>query len=205
MPSRRSPVAMAWARISKSSATSTRMVPTMPHAGGVSQVSAAGTVLTPARPRRTIRMIEVSELRKRFGPALALDGMTFTVTPRPGHRLRRPERRGQVHHDAGHPRPGPPRRGHRPDRRPPYRSLEHPLRHVGVAARRRRRCSRAARRATTCAGWPTPRACPRAESDEVLELTGLAASRRSRRPAATPSACASGSASPPPCSATRRC
>ncbi|MGH3166301.1 MAG: ATP-binding cassette domain-containing protein, partial [Trebonia sp.] len=26
-------------------------------------------------------MIEVSELRKRFGPVQALDGMTFTVAP----------------------------------------------------------------------------------------------------------------------------
>ncbi len=39
--------------------------------------------------------IEVCGLRKRFGPALALDGMTFTVLPGPGHRVRRAERRGK--------------------------------------------------------------------------------------------------------------
>ncbi len=50
--------------------------------------------------------IEVSGLRKRFGPTLALDGMSFTVAPGPGDRLRRPERRREVHHDAGDPRPG---------------------------------------------------------------------------------------------------
>ena len=36
--------------------------------------------------------IEVSGLRKRFGPVTALDGMTFTVPPGAGHRLRRTER-----------------------------------------------------------------------------------------------------------------
>ncbi len=62
---------------------------------GVKPVSAADTVLTPAvaynefetrpRAREDCRMpdptIEVNGLRKRFGPILALDGMTFTVQP----------------------------------------------------------------------------------------------------------------------------
>jgi hypothetical protein len=63
---------------------------------GVRPVSAADTVLTPAVPynqfwkqqhnlERTAVMadatIEVTGLRKRFGPTIALDGMTFTVHP----------------------------------------------------------------------------------------------------------------------------
>ena len=40
----------------------------------------------------------------------------------------------------------------------PYRRLRRPLRHVGLAARRRRRCSPAGPPATTCCGWPTRRA-----------------------------------------------
>src|SRR5450631_3862772 len=62
-------------------------------AGG-SAVSAGDTAVPPSRaynllqadlpPRRTTMTqatIEVSGLRKRFGPALALDGMSFTVQP----------------------------------------------------------------------------------------------------------------------------
>jgi hypothetical protein len=40
--------------------------------------------------------IEIEGLRKRFGPVQALDGMTFTVQPGRGDRLRRAERRRQV-------------------------------------------------------------------------------------------------------------
>ena len=77
--------------------------------------------------------IEVSGLRKRFGPALALDGMSFTVAAGAGDRVRRAERSGQVHHDAGDPRPGRGRRGHRADRRPTATaSLRHPLSQVGA-------------------------------------------------------------------------
>jgi hypothetical protein len=55
---------------------------------GVRQVSATGTVLTPA-PAYNRRMnfvsdaltIEVSGLRKRSGSVTALDGMSFTVSP----------------------------------------------------------------------------------------------------------------------------
>ena len=55
-------------------------------AAGISQVSAADTVLTPApaynqRRHETKRRSRSAGLRKRFGPTLALDGMTFTVAP----------------------------------------------------------------------------------------------------------------------------
>ncbi len=40
-------------------------------------------------------MIEVTGLRKRFGPVRALDGMSFTVRPRARHRVRRPDGAGE--------------------------------------------------------------------------------------------------------------
>jgi ABC-type branched-subunit amino acid transport system ATPase component len=55
--------------------------------------------------------IEVSGLRKHFGPTVALDGMTFTVQPGKVTGFVGPNGRGQIHDDAGHPRPGRDRRG----------------------------------------------------------------------------------------------
>jgi len=50
---------------------------------GVSPVSAADTVLSPVVAYNAIMQttIEVTGLRKRFGPTVALDGMSFTVAP----------------------------------------------------------------------------------------------------------------------------
>jgi ABC-2 type transport system ATP-binding protein len=76
--------------------------------------------------------IEVSGLRKRFGPALALDGMTFTVNP------------GQVTGFVGPNGAGKsttmrvilgldaPDRGTATVNGRPYHQLKHPLRHVGA-------------------------------------------------------------------------
>ena len=76
--------------------------------------------------------IEVSGLRKRFGPALALDGMTFTVNP------------GQVTGFVGPNGAGTsttmrvilgldaPDRGTATVNGRPYHQLKHPLRHVGA-------------------------------------------------------------------------
>ena len=49
-------------------------------------------------------MIEAAGLTKRYGQTLAVDNLSFTVQPRAGHRLPRPERGGQVHHHADDPR-----------------------------------------------------------------------------------------------------
>ena len=54
--------------------------------------------------------IEVTGLRKRFGPTVALDGMSFTVRPGQVTGFVGPNGAGQVHHDAGDPRPGRGRR-----------------------------------------------------------------------------------------------
>src|SRR5580700_1889023 len=77
-------------------------------------------------------MIEVSELRKRFGPTLALDGMSFTVEP------------GQVTGFVGPNGAGKsttmrvilgldaPEQGTALINGYPYRSLDRPLTHVGA-------------------------------------------------------------------------
>ena len=45
-------------------------------------------------------MIEVDGLTKRYGDKTAVDGLRFGGAGR-GHRVPRPERGGEVHHDAG--------------------------------------------------------------------------------------------------------
>ena len=55
-----------------------------------------------------------------------------------GDRVHRPERGRQDHHDAGDPRPGRPRRGHRPGRRPPLRQPAVPAAPCRLPAGRRR-------------------------------------------------------------------
>ena len=52
-------------------------------------------------------MITVEAVTKRYGGFTAVDDVTFTAQPGPGHRLPRPQRRGQVHHHARHRRPHP--------------------------------------------------------------------------------------------------
>lgn len=55
-----------------------------------------------------------------------------------GHRLRRAQRRGQIHHDAGDPRPGRGRRGQRTGRRAAVQEPARPdASHRGAAGRRR--------------------------------------------------------------------
>jgi ABC-2 type transport system ATP-binding protein len=119
-------------------------------------------------------MIEVHELRKRYGPVRALDGMTFTVLP------------GRVTGFAGPNGAGKSTTMRvilgldRPDsgtalvegRR--YRSLEDPLRHVGslldAAA------LQPSRRARDHLRWlALSQQLPARRVGEVLELTGLAA------------------------------
>ena len=130
----------------------------------------------------------------------------FTVRARHGHRVPRPERRRQVHHDADDPRPGP--------RRPPGAVTVN-----GRAVRRacRARCTRSARcwrpRPSTPAAsrlqppagagaHPRHPAAPGRRG--ASSIVGPAAAWPASAPAASPSAWASGSASPPRCSATRR-
>jgi ABC-2 type transport system ATP-binding protein len=119
-------------------------------------------------------MIEVHELRKRYGPVRALDGMTFTVLP------------GQVTGFAGPNGAGKSTTMRvilgldRPDSGTalvagrPYRSLEHPLLHVGSlldagALQPGRPARDHLRWLALSQGLPSRRAA------EVLELTGLAA------------------------------
>jgi ABC-2 type transport system ATP-binding protein len=101
--------------------------------------------------------IEVSRLRKRFGPTLALDGMTFTISP------------GQVTGFIGPNGAGKsttmrvilgldaPDAGHALISGRLYRRLRRPLTQVGHCSTAQH-CSRAGPPATTCCGWPTPRA-----------------------------------------------
>ena len=76
-------------------------------------------------------MIEVHELRKRYGPVRALDGMTFTVLPGRVTGFAGPNGAGKsttMRVILGLDRPDS---GTALVEGRPYRSLEHPLLHVG--------------------------------------------------------------------------
>ena len=150
-------------------------------------------------------MIEVAGLRKRFGPALALDGMTFTVRP------------GQVTGFVG------PNGAGKSTTMRVILGLDAADAGTALIGGRPYRSPAAARCATSARCW-TPRALQpgRTARNHLLWLAhsqglGGQPGRRGRssrpawqrgppaRPAATPWACGSGWASPPRCSATRRC
>ena len=85
-----------------------------------------------ARPSQGEIMIEARDLTKRYGDKLAVDHLSFTVEPGRVTGFLGPERRGQVHHDAADPRPGPPESGPRDDQRPAVHRPGEPLRTVGA-------------------------------------------------------------------------
>jgi hypothetical protein len=76
-------------------------------------------------------MIEARGLVKRYGSAAAVDDPQFRRPARHGDRVPRAERRGQVHHDADDPRPGPAGRRGGQDHGQNHRDLRWPLREVG--------------------------------------------------------------------------
>ena len=145
--------------------------------------------------------IEVTGLRKRFGPALALDGMTFTVSPGQVTGFVGPNGAGKSTTmriilgldaaDAGTATVG----GR------PYASLRHPLSQVGsLLDAGALQPSRSARNHLLWMAHSQGLGAKRA--DEVIEQAW--GRRPGGRRAGTPSACGSGSGSPPRCSATRR-
>ena len=96
-------------------------------------------------------------LRKRFGPTVALDGMTFSVPPGQVTGFVGPNGAGKsttmrviLGLDAAND-------GTAVIGGQPYWSLRHPLTHVGSLLDASA-LSRAALPATTCCGWPTPKA-----------------------------------------------
>jgi ABC-2 type transport system ATP-binding protein len=124
-------------------------------------------------------MIEVTGLRKRYGDALALDDMTFTVSPGHVTGFAGPNGAGKSttmrvilgldRADAGTALVGG----------SPYRGLEHPLRRVGslldASALQPGRSARDHLR------WlARSQALPLSRADEVLELAGLSAVARRR-------------------------
>ena len=147
--------------------------------------------------------IEVAGLRKRFGPALALDGMTFTVSPGQVTGFVGPNGAGKSTTmrvilgldaaDAGTATVG----GR------PYASLRHPLSQVGsLLDAAALQPSRSARNHLLWLAHSQGLGARRA--DEVIEQAGLARRPGGRR-AGTPWACGSGSGSRPRYSATRQC
>jgi ABC-type branched-subunit amino acid transport system ATPase component len=104
--------------------------------------------------------IEVTGVRKRFGPAMALDGLSFTVTPGHVTGLAGPNGAGKsttmrvilglAAADGGAALVS----GR------PYRSLRHPLNHP-ARCWTRRPCTLAGAAVTTCCGWRIHRASPR--------------------------------------------
>jgi ABC-2 type transport system ATP-binding protein len=119
-------------------------------------------------------MIEVSELRKRYGPTLALDGMSFAVQPGHVTGFAGPNGAGKsttmrVILGLDRPDSGTALVGGRP-----YRSLEKPLRHVGSLLDAG--ALQPARSARGHLLWlARSQDLPARRVGEVLELTGLPA------------------------------
>jgi energy-coupling factor transporter ATP-binding protein EcfA2 len=146
--------------------------------------------------------IEIDGLRNRFGPAQALDEMTFTVHPGQVTGFVEPNGAGKsttmsVVAGLDVPGAGTATLGGRP-----YRTPKNPLRHVGTLLDAGAlQPSRSARNQML---WLAhSQGLKSGRVDEVIALAGLEPAAAAR-PAGTPSACGSGSASPPRCSATRR-
>jgi ABC-2 type transport system ATP-binding protein len=124
-------------------------------------------------------MIEVSGLRKRFGPVVALDGMTFTAAPGLVTGFAGPNGAGKsttMRVILGLDRPDS---GRALVQGKPYRSLEHPLTHLGslldASALQPSRTARDHLR------WlALSQELPARRADEVLELTGLSSVARRR-------------------------
>ena len=119
-------------------------------------------------------MIEVHELRKRYGPVRALDGMTFTVLPGRVTGFAGPNGAGKsttMRVILGLDRPDS---GTALVEGRPYRSLEDPLRHVGSLLDAG--ALQPSRRARDHLRWlALSQQLPARRVGEVLELTGLAA------------------------------
>jgi len=117
-------------------------------------------------------MIEVTELRKRFGPTLALDGMTFTAFPGRVTGFAGPNGAGKsttmrVILGLDNPDSGTATVGGRP-----YRSLRYPLRHAGSLLDAG--ALQPSRTARNHLRWlARSQDLPARRADEVLELTGL--------------------------------
>jgi ABC-2 type transport system ATP-binding protein len=124
-------------------------------------------------------MIEVRELRKRYGPVCALDGMTFTAVPGRVTGFAGPNGAGKsttlrVILGLDRPDSGTALVGGQP-----YPSLRHPLRHAGSlldagALQPGRTARNHLRWLAASQGLPASRA------DQVLELTGLTTAARRR-------------------------
>jgi ABC-2 type transport system ATP-binding protein len=119
-------------------------------------------------------MIEVHELRKRYGPVRALDGMTFTVLPGRVTGFAGPNGAGKsttMRVILGLDRPDS---GTALVEGRPYRSLEHPLLHVGSLLDAG--ALQPSRRARDHLRWlALSQQLPTRRVGEVLQLTGLAA------------------------------
>jgi ABC-2 type transport system ATP-binding protein len=119
-------------------------------------------------------MIEVHELRKRYGPVRALDGMTFTALPGRVTGFAGPNGAGKsttMRVILGLDRPDS---GTALVEGRPYRSLEHPLLHVGSLLDAG--ALQPSRRARDHLRWlALSQQLPTRRVSEVLQLTGLAA------------------------------
>src|ERR1700751_928607 len=124
-------------------------------------------------------MIEVHELRKRYGPVRALDGMTFMVLPGHVTGFAGPNGAGKsttMRVILGLDRPDS---GTALVDGKPYRSFEHPLRHVGSL--RDASALQPSRRARDHLRWlALSQGVPARRVGEVLELTGLQTVARRR-------------------------
>ena len=150
--------------------------------------------------------IEVRGLTKRFGDFTAVDDLDFAVEPGRITGFLGPNGAGKtttLRMLLGLIRPTVGHRDHR--RRSATLDIPNPLLDGRRPPSRRRTSTPAAAAATTCACMAAT--AGRSRSAGSTSCSSWSASRRrlASGPAATRWACASGSASRPPCSATRRC
>ena len=142
-----------------------------------------------------------ADSRKSFGPVQRRLRPELHGRARLGHRLPRPERGREDHDPADGPGADAPRRRDGDLRRHALRGAC-PPRCAPSAPSWRPPSTRRGRAATTCASTAGPPGFPLSRADEVLVAGRAWPTPATAAPAATRSACASGSPWPPRCSAT---
>ena len=155
------------------------------------------------RPEGDTDMIEARGLTKRYGDTLAVDNLSFSVAPGKITGFLGPNGAGQDHDDADDPGPG---RSRRPARSrstgKPFARLAQPMREVGALLDAKAlHGGRSAYNHLLCLAQSNN--LPTQRVDEVLAWSVCPRSPGSG-PRGSRSAWGSGSASPAPCSATRR-
>ena len=124
-------------------------------------------------------MIEIDHVTKRYGDKLAVDDVSVQRAAGSHHRVPRPQRCGQVDHDADDRRAGRADCRDRARQRPSYRSFKAPLHEVGALLEARAiHTGRSAYHHLLA--MAQTHGIGRARVDEVIDLVGLGSVARKR-------------------------